>query len=283
MPAVSEKNVQNPRGGRPAVGIDGERFLRLHNEGLADQVIAQNFGVSRQTVIRLRTSMGLKPNRQRGERGPGKAREGKSYYLEAKRVMRIPEVAREVYKAARIYRRAGGDEATSYVATIIDPAPVPKLAPGPWVAPAERINRTAVKYIVSVEQRAERAGIAGVPGPAVFELAEVIKTGSKRLIRKLAMAAVVQAFMVGVNETVKKVTDEINPVHLSRRALSVLQNAWEKVRDQCLAWAPVQDESRKRFAFGSGETAPLFTGKVGRQGGRWSLDARRAFAGADGY
>ncbi len=283
MATISGKNVQNPKGGRPAIEIHKETFLRLYNEGLADQIIAQNLGISRQTVIRFRESMGLKPNRKRGERGPGKVREDKSYYQEVKRVMRIPEVAREIYKAAKIYRRAGGDEATSYVATVIDPAPTPRVIPGPWCSPADKINLTQVKYIVTVEQQAERTGIAGVPGPAVFELAEVVKTGSERLIRKLAMAAVMQAFMVGVNETVKKVTSKIGPVHLSRRALSVLRDTWERVKNQCLAWAPVQEESKKRFTFRVMGERPALTGKVGRQGGRWSLEARRAFAGANGY
>ncbi len=278
-----QKNVQNKKGGRPAIEIDRNKFMKLYDEGMTDQAIADALGVSRQTVMRTREKMGLKPNRKRGERGPGKVREDKSYYHEVMRVMRIPEVAREIYKAAQIYRRNGGDEAASYVAAVIDPAPVPRVNPGPFCPPADKINRKEIKYIVSTEIQAERAAIAGVPGPAVFELARVIKTGSRRVIEKLAMAAVMQAFFVGVHETVKKVMSEIHPINLSRRALSAIKSGWERVKEECLKWAPIQEETKKRMNFAAPAGRAGGTGKKGKGGGTVNLHNRTAWAGANGY
>lgn len=277
-----QKNVQN-LGGRPGAEIDQKVLRELHRNGLTDQQIAEHLQVSRQTVIRFRQALGLEPNRKRGGRGAGAVREDKAYYEEAKRVMRIPEVARAIYRAAKEYRNAGGDEAASYVATVIDPAPIPRVVPGPWCSPADKINLTQIKYIVTVEQQTERAVVAGVPGPDVFELARVIKSGSPRLIRKLALGAVVNAFFVGIHETVAKVMAELNPVYLSRRALSAVKNVWEQIRRACLEWAPVQAESRRSivriFAGGHGNG----TGKVGKGGGRANLHDRTAWLGANGY
>lgn len=276
-----QKNVRN-LGGRPAAEVDQKAFKDLHADGLTDQQIAKHLGVSRQTVIRLRQANGLESNRKRGERGAGKVREGESYYKETKRVMRIPEVAREIYRAAKALRNAGGDEAASYVATIIDPAPLPKTNPGPWCGPADRINFTHIKYIVSVEQQAERAVVAGVPGPAVFELAQVIKSAAPRLVEKLAMEAVVNAFFVGVHETVAKVRAELNPVYLSRRALSAMRSTWGRILTACLEWAPVQRERLFRASAGrSGGRGG--DGKVGKNGGRVNLHDRIAWLGANGH
>ncbi|RJX17209.1 MAG: hypothetical protein C4575_13635 [Desulforudis sp.] len=282
MSAGSRKNVQN-HGGRPSIEINRTAFLGFYHNGLTDQQIAEHLGVSRQTAIRFRQANGLKPNRKRGERGAGAVREHKAYYEEIKRVMRIPEVARAVYRAAKMFRDSGGDEATSYVATVIDPAPLPRVNPGSWCSPADKINLTQIKYIVTVEQQAERAVVAGVPGPAVFELTRAVKSGSPRLIEKLAMSAVVNAFMVGVHETVAKVMAELNPVYLSRRALSAVKSTWERIWTACLEWAPVQSERRARAAavraggYGGG------TGKAGKGGGRVNLHDRTAWAGANGY
>lgn len=286
MSKADQKNVRN-LGGRPAIQIDQDLFLNLYNNGLTDQQIADEFGVSRQTIIRHRRAHALPPNRKRGERGSGAVREDKSYYQEVKRVMRIPEVAKAVYKAARKYRSAGGDEATSYVATVIDPAPLPKVNQGLWCSKADNINLTQVKYIVSVEQRAQQAVVAGVPGPAVFELARSIKSGSARLIEKLAMAAVVNAFMVGVHETVARVLKELDPIDLSRRTLSAMKSAWDRIRAACLKWAPVQRERKIAANTGcyglySGDSGGG-TGKVGRGGGRWNTHNRTAWLGAAGY
>lgn len=282
MSASGEKDVQKK--GRPRIKVDLKAFKALCEAGLPDDAVAEALNISRPTVVRLRQERRISPNRRRGERGPGRARTQKTYYEEVKRVLSKPEVARTLGDAAREFRKNGGDEAKSFVATGLDPAPVPVFLPGPYVSDPEKTNITTVKYILKAEERAQRAAVAGVPGPAVFQLARVIKTASKDVVRCLALKAVAEAFFVGVHQTVEVVRKTADGLKLKLEDLfDRSRRGWQEVKEKALAWAPVKEEKKPLFRFRTPSDNRVRTGKVGAQGGRQNIEARRAFAAANGY
>lgn len=281
MSENSEKNVQK---GRPRLKVNLKAFKALCRAGLPDEAVAEALNVSRPTVVRLRREHSISPNRKRGERGPGKARAQKTYYGEAKRVLANPDVARALGDAARDFRRSGGDEAKSFIATGLDPAPVPVFVPGPYAPDPEKTNITTVKYVLRAEEHAQQAAVAGVPGPAVFQLARVIKTASKDVVRRLALKAVAEAFFVGVHQTVDAVCSWAEKLKLNLQDLfDRSRRGWQEIKEKALAWAPVQEEKRPFFRFRASADNRTRTGKVGDQGGRQNIQARRAFAAANGY
>jgi len=259
-------------------------FRALCEAGLADEAVAEALNISRPTVVRLRQEHNISPNRKRGGRGPGKARAQKTYYEEARRVLNNPEVARAVRHAAREFRQNGGDEAKSFIATGLDPAPVPVFTPGPYASDPEKTNLTRVEYILEFEERVQRAAVAGVPGPAVFQLARVIKTASKEVVRSLALKAVAEAFLVGVHQTVNAVCSWTENLKLNLEDLFEKSQArWKEVKEKALAWAPVKQEKKPLFRFRGHSDGHGRTGKIGRGGGRQNIHTRRAFAAANGY
>ncbi|MEW6771828.1 MAG: hypothetical protein AB1330_10645 [Bacillota bacterium] len=281
MSENSEKNVQK---GRPRLKVNLKAFKALCRAGLPDEAVAEALNVSRPTVVRLRREHSISPNRRRGERGPGKARAQKTYYGEAKRVLANPDVARALGDAARDFRKNGGDEAKSFIATGLDPAPVPVFVPGPYASDPEKTNITAVKYILKAEERARQAAVAGVPGPAVFQLARVIKTASKNVVRRLALKAVAEAFFVGVHQTVDAVCSWAEKLKLNLQDLfDRSRRGWQEVKEKALAWAPIQEEKKPLFRFRVPSGGRSRTGKVGSRGGRQNIRVRRAFAAANGY
>ncbi|MEW6226502.1 MAG: hypothetical protein AB1700_00175 [Bacillota bacterium] len=281
MSENSEKNVQK---GRPRLKVNLKAFKALCRAGLPDEAVAEALNVSRPTVVRLRREHSISPNRKRGERGPGKARAQKTYYGEAKRVLANPDVARALGDAARDFRKSGGDEAKSFIATGLDPAPVPVFVPGSYAPDPKKTNITAVKYVLRAEERARQAAVAGVPGPAVFQLARVIKTASKDVVRCLALKAVAEAFFVGVHQTVDAVCSWAEKLKLNLQDLfDRSRRGWQEVKEKALAWAPVQEEKKPFFRFRGFSGSRSRTGKVGSGGGVQNVSVRAAFAAANGY
>lgn len=282
MSENGEKNVQ--KRGRPRIKVNLSSFRALCGAGLSDEAVAEALNISRPTVIRLRQEHGVSPNRKRGERGPGKARTQKTYYEETKRVLNNPEVAQVLSAAARDFRKSGGDEVKSFISTGLDPAPVPVFLPGPYASDPEKTNITTVKYVLKAEERARQAAVAGVPGPAVFQLARVIKTASESVVRRLALKAVAEAFFVGVHQTVDAVCSWTEKLKLNLEDLfDRSRECWEEVKETALAWAPVKKEKRPLFRFRAPSDNRARTGKAGSGGGRQNIEARRAFAAVNGY
>lgn len=270
--------------GRPRAEVDIEQFKRLHALGLQDGVIAEKLNTSRSTVLRLRKEHGLAAARRKGERGPGRVREEKPYYEEACRIMSDPDIAREIYAAARELRREGKvDEATSYLATIIHPRKTPR-ANVLIAGHADKTNPKHVEFVTSFEKRMAESNQAGVPGPAIFELARIIKTGKRALIRTLARKAVLHAMFVGVHETVEAVVKKVGEktIEVSQRSVSAWNIFWNNVRAKALEWAPVKEVRKpnplkwlKRIR--CGEPAALRRiGRRGTGGGIVDLELRRA-------
>lgn len=229
--------------GRPRVVVDKEKFLSLHRNGLTDGAIAEALDISRPTVIRLRQEMGLDANRRRGERGPGALREDKPYHQEVQRILkRNPEAQRLLYVAAREYREAGGDPVTSFIATGTEPAPMPKAVVGPHAPDVEKLNLTHVTRVVDFEQAAERAGVVGVPGPMVFELARQLKTASLEVLKSLAMKAVQSACWVGLHQLTSDVLKRLDEGRL--HLVKTWHDFWAEQKEKALAWAPVQEEKK---------------------------------------
>lgn len=259
------------------VKINLKLFVELYQKGFTDEMIAQKLGISRATVIRKRRELGLRPNRKRGERGPGKVSEDKSYYVEVVRLMR--HVGKEIFSAATRYLASTGDESKAWAATVIDPGNIPHPAPGPHAVKVEKINLTTAKFICEYERRADMANMAGVPGPAIIELARVYKTVDEETKKELAMKAVLEAGFVRVCETVKEV------VKRGTEKISEWKQIWsERIKKAC-EWAPVKKEAPRIWAFygAACESIRTGTGQLGRGGGIRNIEVRRALLGAAGY
>lgn len=281
---MSENSEKNVRKGRPRLKVDLKAFKALCEAGFADDAVAEALGVSRPTVVRLRQEHNISPNRKRGGRGPGRVRAKKTYYGEVRRVLSNPEIARALSDAARSFRKSGGDETKSFIATGLDPAPILRVFVPSSYSDPKKMDITAVKRILKTEERAQQAAVAGVPGPPVFQLARVIKTASENVVRRLAMKAVAEAFFVGVHETVDAVCSWTEKLKLNLEDLfDRSRRGWQEVKEKALAWAPVQEEKKPLFRLRAFMGSRPRTGKAGSRGGTQNIQARRAFAAANGY
>ncbi len=275
-----EPNKGVKRLGRKPTPIDESAFLNLYDQGLSDSVIAESLGVSRQLVIRLRQKHGLRPNRRVGERGLGKLRDSATMLEEARRYMRDPEVSRIIYGAVRKHLENGGDEASAWAATVIEPARMFHPAPGPNLS--VKISKTQVEYAVQIENRADWVGICGVPSVELLEKARELR-GIENAPEQLA-DLVKESGYVGVHQLVSQVRKP-NPT-LTWREI------WDNRIQETQAWAEENNEARpKRITL---ETIRSWTrqhnrvyetggtGKVGKGGGRQNIEVRRAYAAAAG-
>lgn len=262
------------------VDIDLDKLVEYHKKGYTDEIIAQKLGVSRATVVRRRKQLGLKANRKRGERGPGKVKEESMYFKESMRLMKY--IGGLIYQAAAEYLAKTGDESKAWLATIVEPGTVPHPAPGAYYKKPENTDLGAVKFICDYERKADLSGMAGVPGPAIIELAKVYKTADEETKRSLAMKAVIEAGFVNVISTVKEVIEK------GTMKLEMYKQIWsQRLKDAC-SWAPLKvDNSHlvrtfrfKALSYGRSRTA---TGQLGKQGGIRNIQVRRALLGVAGY
>lgn len=265
--------------GRPAV-ITGEKeelLKELHSMGYPDGKIAERMGVSRTTVARARYKLGLKANRSRGERGPGKPKPDESYFLYTQRM--IQHVAGMLGKAVKyLWEKGEIDADTAFVSRGMIPGNLIHPDVMPFVARADRINLTAAEKIVFFEQKMERAGLAGVPGIEIIELARVYKTGDPEECFRLACECIKKAGLINASATVQHVEYGIlGPVPAAE-----YRKKWEEELQQALKWAPVQEKSKIRIpkTFGKKHSR---NGKKGKQGGIVNIRDRQAYISAAGY
>jgi hypothetical protein len=225
--------------GRPKAVIDQDEFLLLYEKGFSDQVIADHFCVHRSTIARKRQQMSLSPVRKRGERGPGTVHNDLPYYVETFRLLKHLE--KHIKEEARIVRSEaagqGNEEAQvhiylrSWLATGVEPAPVPHPVPEKYAKNALRPKSENVRHLLDMEYHAARAGLAGVPGPAIIKLAQVYKTADERTKSDLTRQAIAEAGYVGVHETVE---------HVIENGLTSYDNwveLWRGESDTALQWA----------------------------------------------
>lgn len=227
---------------RPSAVIDEGEFLSLYKKGFSDQLIAEHFCVHRSTIARKRKQMSLPPVRKRGERGPGEVQKNAPYYAETFRLLKhVGKYIREEARKVRCEAAVQGDEEVqehlhllSWLATGVEPAPVPHPVPGKYMKNTLRPKSEKVRQLLNLEYLAGRAGLAGVPGPSIINLARVFKTADEKTKRELVRQAIAEAGYVGVHETVDHVLEKGFTGYESWSKL------WDRQCDAVLRWAPQQ-------------------------------------------
>lgn len=225
---------------RPRAVIDKDEFLLLYRKGFSDQVIAEHFCVHRSTIARKRRQMSLPPIRKRGERGPGTVQKDMPYYAEIFRLLKhVGKYIREETRRVRCEAAAQGNKEVqerlyllSWLAAGVDPAPVPHPVPGKYVQDSLRPKSERVRHLLNLEYLADRAGLAGVPGPSIINLARVFKTADEKTKSELVRQAIAEAGYVGVHETVD---------HVLENGFAGYDNwveLWDRQRDAVLQWVP---------------------------------------------
>ncbi len=261
---------------RPLAEIDYDVFFELYGKGYPDAEIAKMLEVNRSTVVRRRREMGLPPNRKRGERGPA-IKDNERYWQAARRALQY--VGHYVRDAARDYYHRTKDFERFFLCFVMEPKPFFHSAPGPWVSDPAKMTFKAVKYITDYEKTADRMGLAGVPGPAILELARVYKSADEKTCRELAMAAVEGAGFINA-ETLVEDAIVMEP--------EIMIQHWQETEKEAMDWAPVQRwEPIKKISriakniannVGGGRS-----GKRGRGGGIQNISAHQAFQAIKGY
>jgi hypothetical protein len=225
--------------GRLKAEIDQDEFLLLYKKGFTDQAIAEHFCVHRSTITRRRQQMSLPPVRKRGERGPGAVQKNLPYYVETFRLLKyLEEYIREEARKARSEAAAQGNEEEqnhlhlrSWLATGVEPAPVPHPVPEKYVKNSLMPKPEKVRQLLDMEYHAARAGLAGVPGPSIIKLAQVYKTADEKTKSDLIRQAIAEAGYVGVHETVE---------HVLKNGFTSYDNwvnLWTENSDTAMQWA----------------------------------------------
>lgn len=268
---------------RPKKEIDFLKFDQLYAGGYTDAMIARELGVDRSTVVRRRQALGLPANRKRGQRGPS-VRDSEPYWLAVKRSIKY--VWNYIIDAARQYYKETGDFERYFICYILEPRPMYHGAPGPHAPDPARMNFTSAKRIVDFEQTMEMTSMAGVPGPAVLELAKVYKSADEETCQRLARQAVETAGLVNCYATVSEVKELINPKDFFRY--------WKEQLNQAFSWVPYKQWERvktfrkaarvkERVKEAVNSVIPGRAGKRGKGGGITSIHNYCAYQGALGY
>jgi hypothetical protein len=224
--------------------------------------------------MRRRNELGLEANRKKGERGMV-FKEDEPYWQVARRARQyigryISEAASEIYQETRDWCRF-------QVSGVVEPKPMTQQLPGPYCQNPDKMYQKNIKYITDTEQSMDMVGLAGVPGPAIFELLKVYKSGKVEAIKKLARKAVETAGFVNAHATVKDV-DECTPPEVQLKH-------WEKEEQAAMDWNPIKEWGPvKKLGTTYRKVADRArTGKRGRGGGVMNIETHIAFQGALGY
>jgi hypothetical protein len=265
---------------RPRITIDYNKFQKLYDAGYQDAEIARILGVDRSTVTRRRQAINLPANRKRGERGPA-VKEDEPYWKAVTRVLKyvkdyISEAAREYYKRTNDFERF-------FICYCMEPKPMYHANPHAYYSDPQKMNYKAVQKIVEYEQKMDQASMAGVPGPAILELAKVYKSADEETCKQLAKEAVETAGFVNCDCKVCDVTIMTPPKDLIR--------FWKNRLAEILSWTPVKEwETAKRIRKATikakEKVASVACGRSGRRGkggGLQSLNNHLAFQAAQGY
>jgi hypothetical protein len=261
--------------GRPCTIVSETKLRELHKQGFTDQIIALKLKTSRATIARRRQQLGLKPNREVGERGIA-IKEEEAYWLLVRRS--LPYIGRYLQEAAHDYYEETGDWDRYFITMVLEPKAMFHPIPGPYAADPNKMNWKNIKYITDFEQMIDHVGLAGVPGPAVLELMRIYKKGDLDFCKELARQAVETAGFVRVDSMV-----------LSVAAYGCMppekyREYWEEQQLIAMDWTPIKHWGEKKktiiktFAnYSSG------TGKKSKTGRIRTIENTQAFLGAIGY
>ncbi len=216
---------------RPKAMIDEELFLKLYEKGFSDLAIANYFSVHRSTIVRKRQQLSLSPTRGRGERGPGRVQPGEPYHKETLRLLKyVGPLIREQAEKMRYRALSQADQEIrerlclqSWLATGVCSLPIPHLRSGKGCSLGEG-------RFLRLESLTDKAGLAGVPGISILELARIFSTKDEQAKKILAKQAILEAGYVGPHETVAQV--------LCRGLTGYDQwkKLWKEQRELALKW-----------------------------------------------
>jgi hypothetical protein len=270
---------------RPKKQIDYLQFQKLYDMGYHDAAIARILGVDRSTVTRRRQAINLPPNRRRGERGPS-IRQNEPYWMAVRRCLQY--VGNYVREAARQYYKETGDFERFFICFVLEPKPMFHGVLSPYAPDPARMNLKSAQKIVEFEQAMEMTSMAGVPGPAILELAEVYKSADEETCQRLARQAVETAGLVNCHT---RIADIDKQQLLSPKDF---WEYWKKKMQEAFSWVPFKQwhpvksirKATRKAKEAIRTVATVAQGRAGKrrkQGGLQSLHDYRAFQGALGY
>lgn len=264
--------------------VDEHLLIVLNTKGMDDGSIAKEMGCSRRAVKAARERLNLSANRKRGERGLGWW--NGTYYEAVLEAMKIHFIARHIFQAARCYYNLNNDEHTAWAATIVEPLALRHPEPG-IAGQADRIYPFLVKKIGQYEATAARAGVVGVPGPAILEMYRQKDTVSVEqrdmFMSHLAQKSVEEAGYINENVTVELVIQGgLKPI-----PAKIWHSFWATYSEMAVAWAPAADpepktsipDSWKKTERLTRDTGTKGTGKKGKGGAINSFEKAVAISG----
>jgi hypothetical protein len=264
--------------------VDERLLIVLNTMGMDDGSIATEMGCTRRTVTAARKRLNLSANRKRGERGLGWW--NGTYYEAVLEAMKVPFIARHIFQAARHYYNFNNDEHTAWAATIVEPLALRHPEPG-IAGQADKIYPFLVKKIGKYEAVAARAGVVGVPGPAILEMyrqKDTVRIEQRDMFMwHLAQKSVEEAGYINENVTVELVVQGgVKPI-----PAAVWFSLWASFSEMAVAWAPAADpgpktsipDSWKKAERLTRDTGNKGTGKRGKGGAINSLEKAAAISG----
>jgi hypothetical protein len=200
---------------------------------------------------------------------------GEPYWQAARRAYQ--QVGKYISEAAHEILQETGDWCRFQISGVVEPKPMTQQLPGPYCQNPDKMYQKNIKYITDTEKSMDMIGIAGVPGPEIFKLAKVYKSGKLEAIKELARKAVETAGFVNAHATVRDV-DECTPPE-------TYLEYWDNREQEALDWNPIKEwEPVRKIGTALKKVADRArTGKRGRGGGVMNIDTHIAFQGALGY
>lgn len=185
---------------RPKCEINEQDFMEYYRIGYNDCQIAEKLGISRMTAARKRSEMQLGARYQKGWRGIS-MRSDEPYWRFAQRVfIRYPELARRFrHKAQEFYLQGRIDFPTYFVCLGTEPGKAAAFQCRDTVRMKRRFDFSSLNQVIEFEKQIEYSGMAGVPGPELIDLVQVIRTASSETLDQMIEASILNAGLVNIN------------------------------------------------------------------------------------
>lgn len=210
------------------------------------------------------------------ERKHREREKGSSYVLAVKKAMKNQIVNQAIRIAIRQHLEQGKDEHTAWAATLVAPYSIPHPEPHTIAGMPDEMTHKMAGRASEYEARADRAGIASVPGNEILELYRLIESGQDNLalIKLLATLAVKRAGYINADATLEQVEQ------MTTRIIEPKEwhEQWIAMKENAIAWAPKEDplpkdgipQNWKHPAFKPGYcfSSNGGTGKKGKRGGK---------------
>lgn len=213
---------------RPRISFDYDVLLNLHAQGYSDSMMAKSLGINRETLRRHRKRLGLKANREPGQRGPS-IRPDEPYWEACKRLLTY--TGRYISEAiVKCQQDQSADDVQLFLAQMLYPRNLTHPQPSKYYCSIDSMTDHTIETAIDFESKQAAAGIAGVPGPTILELAQVCRTAAPETIISLAVQAVRESGIVSVYENVDAV--------MQRGTTEYIQwdNLWREYKEEARTW-----------------------------------------------